>query len=91
MATAPSTMQGQVKLISSLSGLVDEVAIRRDSRKKNIYVHLKQPFELLYDRLLHMCGGDFYSEEAGGLLHDGCICSHPAHRRPLLAFLLDQS
>lgn len=44
----------------------------------------------LFIRLLHLRGGDLYSEEAGGLLHDGCVRSHPAHRRALLALLLDQ-
>lgn len=50
----------------------------------------KPPVWNLYIRLLYLRGGDLYSEEAGGLLHDGCVRSHPAHRRALLALLLDQ-
>lgn len=42
-------------------------------------------------RVLHLRGGDLHSEAAGGLLHDGSVRAHAAHRGSVLAVLLDQS
>lgn len=45
---------------------------------------------ICYDRLLHLCGGDFHPASAGGLLHDGSLRSDAAYCRVVLVVILDQ-
>lgn len=47
-------------------------------------------FLLSAARLLHVHRGDLHPQTRGGVLHDGCVRTHPPHCGSFLALVLDQ-